>query len=74
MSRDCHPTFVKAKPTAPKGTGVSAIGRIRRFAHQMEINMNFVKAIVAAGLVAMATPVFAADITGAGSTFIFQVG
>jgi len=35
--------------------------------------MNFVKAIVAAGLVAVATPAFAADITGAGSTFIFPV-
>jgi phosphate transport system substrate-binding protein len=39
----------------------------------MEINMNFVRAIVAAGLVAVATPSFAADITGAGSTFIFPV-
>jgi phosphate transport system substrate-binding protein len=39
----------------------------------MEISMNFVKAIVAAGLVAVATPAFAADITGAGSTFIFPV-
>ena len=35
--------------------------------------MKFVKAIVAAGLVAVATPAFAADITGAGSTFIFPV-
>jgi len=35
--------------------------------------MKFVKAIVAAGLVAVATPSFAADITGAGSTFIFPV-
>ncbi|GKQ55068.1 phosphate ABC transporter substrate-binding protein PstS [Bradyrhizobium sp. Ce-3] len=35
--------------------------------------MKFVKTIVAAGLVAMATPSFAADITGAGSTFIFPV-
>jgi len=39
----------------------------------MEISMKFVKAIVAAGLVAVATPAFAADITGAGSTFIFPV-
>jgi phosphate transport system substrate-binding protein len=39
----------------------------------MEISMNFIKAIVAAGLVAVATPSFAADITGAGSTFIFPV-
>jgi phosphate transport system substrate-binding protein len=52
---------------------VSAIGRNERFAHQMEISMSFVKAIVAAGLVAVATPSFAADITGAGSTFIFPV-
>ena len=35
--------------------------------------MNFIKTIVAAGLVAVATPAFAADITGAGSTFIFPV-
>jgi len=35
--------------------------------------MNFFKTIVAAGLVAVATPAFAADITGAGSTFIFPV-
>jgi phosphate transport system substrate-binding protein len=52
---------------------VSAIGREWRFAHQMEISMNFVKAIVAAGVMAVATPAFAADITGAGSTFIFPV-
>ncbi len=40
--------------------------------------MNFVKAIVAAGLVAASTSAFAADITGAGSTFIvpdlFEMG
>jgi phosphate transport system substrate-binding protein len=35
--------------------------------------MNFIKAIVAAGLVAASTPAFAADITGAGSTFIYPV-
>ena len=35
--------------------------------------MKCVKSIVAAGLVAVATPAFAADITGAGSTFIFPV-
>ncbi|OKO82978.1 phosphate ABC transporter substrate-binding protein PstS [Bradyrhizobium sp. NAS96.2] len=35
--------------------------------------MKFVKSIVAAGLVVMATPSFATDITGAGSTFIFPV-
>jgi len=33
--------------------------------------MNFMKALVAAGLVAASTSAFAADITGAGSTFIF---
>jgi phosphate transport system substrate-binding protein len=38
-----------------------------------EIIMNFVKAICAAGLLAVSTPAFAADITGAGSTFIFPV-
>ena len=35
--------------------------------------MNFVKTIVAAGLVAASTSAYAADITGAGSTFIFPV-
>ena len=35
--------------------------------------MNFVKTIVAAGLVAASTSAFAADITGAGATFIFPV-
>ncbi len=35
--------------------------------------MKFVKTILAAGMVAIATPSFAADITGAGSTFIFPV-
>jgi phosphate transport system substrate-binding protein len=46
----------------------------RRFAHQMEISMNFVKTIMAAGLVAVtSTSAMAADITGAGSTFIFPV-
>src|ERR1700742_3388055 len=35
--------------------------------------MKFLKAIVAAGMVAASTQAFAADITGAGSTFIFPV-
>ena len=35
--------------------------------------MNFVKAIVAAGLVAASTQAFAADITGAGATFPFPI-
>lgn len=35
--------------------------------------MNFIKAIVAAGLVAASTSAFAADITGAGATFPFPV-
>ena len=35
--------------------------------------MNFVKAIVAAGLVAVSTSAFAADITGAGATFPFPI-
>jgi phosphate transport system substrate-binding protein len=35
--------------------------------------MKFLKAIVAAGMVAASTSAFAADITGAGSTFIFPV-
>src|SRR6267154_2154913 len=52
---------------------MSAIGRIRRFAHKMESLMNFLKAIVAAGLVAASAQAFAADITGAGATFPFPV-
>src|ERR1700758_5154282 len=39
----------------------------------MEISMNFVKAIVAAGLVAASTSAMAADITGAGATFPFPI-
>ena len=35
--------------------------------------MNFIKTIVAAGLVAASTSAFAADITGAGSTFVYPV-
>src|SRR5512140_230470 len=46
---------------------------MRRFAHQGDQLMNFMKAIVAAGLVAASTSAFAADITGAGSTFIYPV-
>jgi phosphate transport system substrate-binding protein len=39
----------------------------------METRMNFVKTIVAAGLVAASTSAFAADITGAGATFPFPI-
>jgi phosphate transport system substrate-binding protein len=35
--------------------------------------MNFIKTIVAAGLVAVTTSAFAADITGAGATFPFPI-
>ncbi|MDB5573339.1 MAG: Periplasmic phosphate binding protein, partial [Tardiphaga sp.] len=35
--------------------------------------MNFIRTLVAAGLVAVAAPAFAADITGAGATFPFPV-
>src|SRR5476651_2318115 len=35
--------------------------------------MNFMKAIVAAGLVAASTSAFSADITGAGATFPFPI-
>src|SRR4249920_280380 len=46
----------------------------RRFAHQRETSMNFVRTIVAAGLVAASTTsAFAADITGAGATFPFPI-
>ena len=41
VSSNCHRTFVKALSTAPKRSGVSAIGRIRRFAHQMETTHEF---------------------------------
>jgi phosphate transport system substrate-binding protein len=39
----------------------------------METSMNFLKTIVAAGLVAASTSAFAADITGAGATFPFPI-
>src|SRR6202051_3526311 len=39
----------------------------------METSMNFLKTIAAAGLVAASTSAYAADITGAGSTFIYPV-
>jgi phosphate transport system substrate-binding protein len=39
----------------------------------METTMNFMKAIVAAGMVAASTSAFAADITGAGATFPFPL-
>jgi phosphate transport system substrate-binding protein len=39
----------------------------------METSMNFVKTLVVAGLVAASTSVHAADITGAGSSFIYPV-
>src|SRR6202521_407525 len=35
--------------------------------------MNFIKAIVAAGLVAASTSAFAADISGAGATFPYPI-
>lgn len=35
--------------------------------------MNFVKAIIGAGLVAASTSAYAADITGAGSTFVYPI-
>src|SRR6476646_10341691 len=46
---------------------------MRCFAHRMETSMNFMKTIIAAGLVAASTSAFAADITGAGSSFIYPV-
>src|SRR5262249_13746007 len=42
-------------------------------AHNREISMNFMKAFVAAGLVAASTSALAADITGAGATFPFPI-
>src|SRR2546430_12643173 len=39
----------------------------------MENPMNFIRAIVAAGLVAVSPSAFAADITGAGATFPFPI-
>src|SRR2546429_2865730 len=39
----------------------------------METSMNFIKTMVAAGLVAASTSAFAADITGAGATFPFPI-
>jgi phosphate transport system substrate-binding protein len=52
---------------------MSALGRTPALRSAQEISMNFVKAIVAAGLVAASTSAYAADITGAGSTFIYPV-
>src|SRR5436853_2510422 len=52
---------------------VSAIGRIGASLTRWRPTMNFMKAIVAAGLVAVSTPAFAADITGAGATFPFPI-
>jgi phosphate transport system substrate-binding protein len=52
---------------------MSAIGRTPALRSAQEISMNFVKAIVAAGLVAASTSAFAADITGAGATFPFPI-
>jgi phosphate transport system substrate-binding protein len=39
----------------------------------LEIAMNFMKTIVAAGLVTASASAFAADITGAGATFPFLI-
>src|SRR3954464_924792 len=39
----------------------------------METPVNFIKTLVAAGLVAASTSAFAADITGAGATFPFPI-
>ena len=52
---------------------MSAIGRIGASLTHMEIWMNVLKTIVAAGLVATSTSAFAADITGAGATFPFPI-
>jgi hypothetical protein len=43
--------------------------RRARLACALEIAMNFMKTIVAAGLVTASASAFAADITGAGATF-----
>src|SRR6188768_3236190 len=52
---------------------VSAIGRIGASLTRWRPPMNFIKAIVAAGMVAASASAFAADITGAGATFPFPV-
>jgi phosphate transport system substrate-binding protein len=52
---------------------VGAFGRIGASLTTMEIWMNILKTIVAAGLVAASTSAFAADITGAGATFPFPI-
>src|SRR5438270_11580115 len=53
--------------------GVSAIGRMRASLIRWRSVMNFMKTIVAAGLVAASTSALAADITGAGATFPFPI-
>jgi len=76
MSSNCHQTFVKAASTAPKRTGVGAIGVSGvsgAWLNKRRPTMNFIKTIVAAGLVAASTSAFAADITGAGATFPFPI-
>src|SRR5712691_4926334 len=74
MSSDCHQTFVKAVTTGRKGGAAGAqSGASGASLTGWRPAMNFMKAIVAAGLVAASTSAFAADITGAGATFPFPI-
>src|SRR5205085_1974387 len=73
VSSNCHRSFVKALSTAPTWTGMSAIGRNGASLRKWRPTMNFLRTIVAAGLVAASTSAFAADITGAGATFPFPI-
>src|SRR4051812_7655331 len=75
MSSDCHQTFVKAQLSAPKGAARGArSGADGASLPCMETSMNFLKTLVAAGMVAASTTAaFAADITGAGATFPFPI-
>src|SRR5205085_4462378 len=75
LSSDCHQTFVKAQLSAPKGAaGGARSGADGASLPCMETSMNFLKTLVAAGIVAASTTAaFAADITGAGATFPFPI-
>src|SRR5262249_35819377 len=73
LSFDCHQTFVKAATTALKAAAGARSGAVGASLPRWRPAMNFVKAIVAAGLVAASTSAFAADITGAGATFPFPI-
>src|SRR5260221_6830946 len=72
-SSSCHQTFVKPALTTLKRTAWARSGASGASLIRWRPAMNFMKTIVAAGLVAASTSAFAADITGAGATFPFPI-